>query len=53
MQYTLVVNEKCIMNFHILAVAELYQRLYGGALFVNTDDGTKLMAQRKTEGDQE
>ena len=53
MQYTLVINEKSIMNFHILAVAELYQRLYGGVLFENTDDGTKLMKQSKTDGEQE
>lgn len=39
MEYMLVINEDSIMNFHILEVAKLYKRLYGGAIFIKNDDG--------------
>ncbi len=43
MQYTLIINKHRIMRFHILAVAELYQRIHGGTIFEKTDDGDVLL----------
>lgn len=38
MKYTLILNERKIMHFSIVACAELYQRIYGGVIIDNTKD---------------
>ena len=45
MKYTLVIDTNTVMVFHILAVAELYKTLYGGTLFVSSDDGVVKMSK--------
>ena len=50
MEYMLVINENSIMNFHIFEVAKLYQRLYGGAIFIKNDDGySRLELEKKDD----
>lgn len=33
MKYTLITSKGSVMRFYILAMAELYQSLYGGTVF--------------------
>jgi len=33
MKYTLITSKGSVMRFYILAMAELYQNLYGGVVF--------------------
>ena len=43
MAYTLIMNNGRRMQFHILAVAELYQQIYGGILLDNLRPRLKLV----------